>query len=295
MFRRIQLFIFLWFLALNSHAQFLAGPKGAFHIYDVHYPNKENQQIYDPKIDWGYKFGIMSYFPLISKFSLNWDFLFASRGRNVKMGESSWRLEETHYYLEFPLMLTLNFETKVWQLGPFRRLGPFTGYFGVGPNMSYWLNGYGTLNTNVLDHKYTIKFSPDGGDVNYLYIEPANRFQWGLDLAMGLFSPMTNNSELVTELRCTIGHTNLGFEGSSYMPILGFEDNLESNYRTITLSAAYLFYWDPGSLRKGKSTGGVKIKAKRIGGPEKKRKSTNRKTSEIKAPRKKVKNINKID
>ena len=104
---------------------------------------------------------------------------------------------------------------------------------------------------------------------------------------------MTNHAQLVTELRLTMGHTNLGFEESSYMPILGFEDDLESNYRTLTLSVGYLFYFDPGSLLKGKSTKGQKIKAKKIGGPEKKRTNTNKKTSKRRAPSKKVKDINK--
>ncbi|MFC2124787.1 hypothetical protein ACFLU5_08250 [Bacteroidota bacterium] len=287
------IFFFFFSIYQISYSQFLSGPKGSIHAYTAHYGDKDVQDIYNPKINIGYKAGISSIFPLSDHFSLGWDVLFSRRGRNVKMGESQWRLEEIHNFLEFPVLLNIKFDTRTYELGPFKRLGPFTGYFGIGPNMSYWFGGKGYLNTGGIGNNYKLQFSEFGGDFETLYILDANRFQWGMDLALGFFSPMSNNSQLLTEFRLTLGHTYMGGEESTYMPILGFEDNLEANYRLLSLSFGYLFYLDPGQLLKGKSTKGQKIKAEKIGGPKKKRTNTNKKTSKRKTSNKKPKNINK--
>ena len=75
--KSLFLFIITFFAITSSFGQFMSGPKGSIHAYTIHYPDKEVQNIYNPKIDIGYKLGITSIFPLSEHFSLGWDFMFS--------------------------------------------------------------------------------------------------------------------------------------------------------------------------------------------------------------------------
>ena len=185
-------------------------------------------------------------------------------------------MNEIHHFIELPLILNFQSEAEIKKLGPFKNIGPFTWFLGLGPNISYFLGGSGTLETQGGTHEYKISFGGKEGDYEYLTFSDVNRWQWGLDFNIGVISPLKNNRKLVTTVRFTYGHTQLGTENSSAMPILGFTDNLAHSYRILNLSFAYLFNVDLGLLRKGKSTHGAKIKTKNVSGPSSKPKNINR-------------------
>ena len=260
----------------KAHAQyFMAGPKIGVQAYTVSYQLNSAKEQYDPKVKFGFNAGVEFNIPLAKNFNLNPEINYTQRGRKVYTQETGWTINEVHHYLELPLILNFQVESRIKKLGPIKNIGPFSWFFGIGPNMSYLLGGSGTLQTQGNSHDYKISFEGNEGDYNYLTFHDVNRWQWGLDFNIGLISPLKNNKNLITTLRFTYGNTALGEEDGSSMPILGFTDNLKHSYRVLNLSFAYMFGMDVGLLRKGKSTKGAKIKTKNVGGKSSKPKNIN--------------------
>jgi hypothetical protein len=254
----------------------MAGPKAGIQVYGVNYQLQSAKEQFDSKVKVGFNAGLEFNIPLASRFNLNPEINYTQRGRKIYINETGWTLNEVHHYIELPLILNYQVEAKIRKLGPIKNIGPFTWFFGLGPNISYLLGGSGTLETNSGSLDYKISFGGNEGDYEYITFSEVNRWQWGLDFNIGLISPLKNNKNLVTTLRFTYGHTQLGDEDGSSMPILGFTDNLKHNYRVLNLSFAYLFGLDVGTLRKGKSTKGAKIKTKNIGKPSSKPQNINK-------------------
>jgi hypothetical protein len=269
--------MFVQLATLKVHAQyFMAGPKVGVQAYGVCYQLNSAKEEYDTKVKFGFNAGLEFNIPLTTRFNLNPEINYTQKGRKVIAKETSWTLNEIHHLIELPLILNYQNEAEIKKLGPFEHIGPFTWFIGLGPNISYFLGGSGTLQTQGGSVDYKISFGGMEGDYEYITFKNVNKWQWGLDFNIGLISPLRNNKKLVTTLRFTYGHTQLGPENGSSMPILGFTDNLKHGYRTLNLSFAYLFGLDVGLLRKGKSTHGAKIKTKNVGGPVSKPKNINR-------------------
>ena len=269
--------MFVQLATLRTHAQyFMAGPKVGIQAYGVRYQLKSAKEQFDPKVKVGFNAGMEFNIPLTPRFNLNPEINYTQKGRKVFVQETGWTLNEVHHLIELPLILNYQNEAEIKKLGPFKNIGPFTWFFGLGPNISYFLGGSGTLETQGGSVDYKISFGGNEGDYNYITFNDMNRWQWGLDFNIGLISPLKNKKNLVTTLRFTYGHTQLGEENGSAMPILGFSDNLKHSYRSLNLSFAYLFGLDVNLLRKGKSTKGAKIKTKNVSGPSAKPKNINR-------------------
>lgn len=262
---------------LNAQAQyFMAGPKLGIQANAVRYQLKSAYDQYETKVKPGFNAGFQFNIPLVKRFNLNPEINYTLKGRKNFSKETGWTLNEYHHYVELPLILNFQSVAEIKKLGPFRNIGPFTWFLGFGPNLSYFLGGSGTLETGAGIWDYKLSFGGNEGDYAYLTLHEVNRWQWGLDFNLGIISPLKNNKNLVTTLRFSYGHTELGGENGSFMPILGFSDNLKHGYRTLSLSFAYLFSIDMGMIRKGKSTKGAKIKTKNVGKPTSKPKNINR-------------------
>jgi len=265
-------FVFVQLATIRVQGQFfMAGPRAGIQVTGVNYQLESADEQFDPKLKFGYSAGFQFNIPLTASFNLNPEINYTQRGRKIYVKETGWTFNETHHYIELPLILNYQREGRI------KKLGTFDWFLGVGPNISYLLGGSGTLNTTVggsLDYK--LSFGGNESHYEYMTLDSVNRWQWGLDFNIGLISPLKNNKTLITTLRFTWGHTALGEEDGSFMPILGFTDNLKHSYRVLNLSFAYLFNLDLGLIRKGKSTKGAKIKTKNVGGKNGKPKNINR-------------------
>ncbi len=93
----------------------------------------------------------------------------------------------------------------------------------------------------------------------------SNRWLFGLGIGVGARFPIKKYQHVIVELRFIHGHTYLGKKGTglpdvdpnqgySYIKILGYEDTLKTNIKTISLSIAYVFDLDIQRGRMGKST-----------------------------------------
>ena len=80
--------------------------------------------------------------------------------------------------------------------------------------------------------------------MNYMH---ANRWLFGLGLGVGLKLPITSNQHVTIEFRYISGHTYLGKKGNglvttnpnqgySYINILGYDDTLKTNIKTVNLT-----------------------------------------------------------
>lgn len=268
------LFVLLAFIMIyeqKAHAQiFYAGPNVSGGLSVVRHHKQEYRDQFNSKIKPTFKGGLSLHIPLTTTFILSGDLNYAMRGRKIEVQENEWVLNEWHHYAELPLLLMIEKEGEIRQIGPFDRIGPFNWTFGVGPNISYLLGGSGTLETFSLHSDYRLSFGGKESDYHFITFDPVNRFQWGLDFQIGLTSPLINGSRLITNIKYTYGHTNLGIIESSTMPILGFTDNIAHNYQMLSLSVAYLFKFDLSLLKKGGRVKGQKIKTKAIDtGPNK--------------------------
>lgn len=276
----VLILILLSGIELITHAQeFSAGFNAGGGFSFVTYTRQEFKDMYSTKTKPGFKGGLSLNLPLTNSFNLYSEYNYTMRGRKVQAVENEWTMNEVHHYLEIPILFNIKRTGEIKKIGPFKQIGPFTWIIGAGPNISYLLGGSGTLETYARETDYKIAFNGHESDYHYLTFNPVNRWQWGIDIHLGLISPLANGKELFTSLKFTYGHTNLGSYDGSNMPILGFTDNIAHNYRIFTLSFAYLFHIDLREFYKGKSTKDKKVKAKAIN------------TS----PTKKGTNINKIN
>jgi hypothetical protein len=255
----------------------MAGFNAGGGISTVTYDRKEFRDLFDPGMKPAFKGGLSLDLPLTNTFHLYSEYNYAMRGRKVTGEETGWTLNEVHHYFEIPVLLNIRKTGEIKKIGPFEHIGPFTWMLGAGPNISYFMGGSGVLQTYAMETDYEISFGGEEGDYHYITFDPVNRWQWGIDIQLGLSSPLANGNEFFTSLKFTYGHTNLGSYNGSTMPLLGFSDNLAHNYKILSFSIAYLFHFDLREFYKGKSTKGQKIKAKRIDtGPTKKGKNINK-------------------
>jgi hypothetical protein len=297
----IRNYLIIVFLLLNSihlsFGQFRIGPKLGIHPYTVSYQDHQYKDQYDPKIKFGFLAGASLNIPISKVIEIRMDPAYDLRGRKVFVNENGWTMNEIHHFIEMPVQLIFQHEGQMKQIAPFRQIGPVNWYFGIGPNMSYFLGGRGKLETQVMDNPYKISFGGHEGDVDYISFSHANRFMWGLDFSLGMISTLANNNNLNADLKFTYGHTQIGPPNGSTMPILGFSDNLACRYQLLTLSVSYWYKIDLSRLRKGKSTMGQTIRTKKIDtGPKKKTKNINssRSGKRVKNRDSSPKNINRI-
>jgi len=253
----------LWFVFLlvisvkiGANAQkfdlgLLAGPQ----LYTVTFPDQDDRDIFNSKFKIGYRAGAYIIFPLENDFAWSSEVYFSKKGRKIENKEdgtinnASYNFIETSFLLrkEFDLTIIENIKGK-W-------------FFNFGPNINYWVGGKGVIDNNV-DIDYEVKFEEGKSDLEYNYIVDGNRWLFGIDIGIGIDTPIINSQKFETELRFTLGQTFLGARDGS-VPVNEFQniDNLRSHYRSIALVLRYGLGIDLKDARKGKST--FKVKNKR--------------------------------
>ncbi len=243
------IFLFAFFISFQSLAQFEIGPKIGFQTFKTVFNYGPDKDIYKSKFRVGYKFGGLIKVDLKPSFDLITDLTYARRGRSIEIRESRLRNIGKYNYIESSMMLRYKFEKMQYE-GINYRL-----FAGLGPNFGYWINGKGEFGSkNGPTKEYKVVFGPDPINTETMNLVNTNRAQWGLDIGVGAIIEVYGQQKLIVDLRFTLGHTFLGDENSASIPILGFEDNLEANYRIISFSVAYVFEIDVSQLKQGSST-----------------------------------------
>jgi hypothetical protein len=239
--------------------QYSLGILGGPNLTYATYGNRDTQKKFRPGVLLGYSAGGFVKFPLRDRYSFITELSFAQKGRTTNFNEN-WNNKTVFYMIDADMALRKSFRVKI------RENLPMNLFVGAGPNVEYILSARGRVKvTPGGESKYDVVFNsaPDSDFSNNYYTE-ANRWLFGVDLRAGGDAPLFNNQRVYVEIRFTWGQTYIGKKNSvSYLEIIGFEDDLKFNMKTLNLVFYYAFDFDMKKSRMGKSTKDKEVKKKR--------------------------------
>ena len=162
---------FLFFLsAIASEAQVYVGPIAGGQLSWTKFDNEDYNDSYAVKPVWGYHAGANISMKVRNRFFLHTSFLYSVKGRRIEGKQDILLSNKVRYnFVEIPVIYAVDFRGK---LGGGKE---FKYYFGVGPNISYWLGGRGRLYNSDLeenadyasrDLEYRIAFHGDAADAS---------------------------------------------------------------------------------------------------------------------------------
>lgn len=233
------------------------GPAAGAQMSWVRLSEEDDRNLYHSRPVYGYHAGVSVAFRVRERFFLHTSLLYSRKGKIIEGKQDRLlRNEVRHNYIELPFVYMMDFRGK---LGSGRQ---FKYAFGVGPNVSYWIGGRGTLantelsETGIGEKQYRIVFGKDlntVGDHEMGVMDP-NRIQLGLNFAANLTIEPQPNQKVLLRVRYHLGHSFFArtphgeFTGTYYGDVLRAQD------RSITLSAIFLLDLELEKRRKGKST-----------------------------------------
>jgi hypothetical protein len=230
----------------------LAGPQA----YKVSFQDKDDRDIYKSKIKLGYRVGGYIIFPLENDFAWSTELFYSKKGRKIENLIDGNINDAVYNFVELSFLIRKQFDLNIIE----KVKGKW--FFTFGPNINYWLNGRGVWNDRDI-YSYSVKFEDrEFGDLENNYVIDGNRWLFGIDIGIGIDTPIINSQKFETEIRFTLGQTFLGTkDGSIPNNNFFFDDNLRSNYRSLSLVLRYGLGIDMKNAKKGKST--FKVKRKR--------------------------------
>lgn len=266
---KASLFAFLFILILNNNLiaqpsqpalpQYSLGICGGPNINYSMYGDRDAQKHYKPGVVVGYSVGAFVKFPLKDRYSFITEASYGQKGRTTNFNEN-WNNKTVFRLIGANMALRKSFRIK------FKNNLPMNVYVGAGPSIEYILNAHGRVKvTPGGTSKYDVVFNgtPDS-DFRYNYYTDANRWLFGLDLRAGGDAPLLRNQRVYLEVRFTWGQTYIGKKNSSsYLEIIGFEDDLRFNMKTLSVVAYYALDFDMKKSRMGRSTKDREVKRRR--------------------------------
>lgn len=247
-------------------AQLLIGPVVGGNYSWIVFDDKElkNSQSVSPVF--GYHAGIHLGFTIRKRFFLHTSIIYSTKGKEINgIDDELLKNKATYQFIEMPILYAIDFK---------RQLGEksFKYFIGVGPNISYWLGGKGTLSNSELTEVFidkqdhTVVFEQDelSLQADQMNVADPNRFQLGLNLGAGIELEPARNQRLLLTARFELGHTFFSGDTDGYFPtVIAYQDEMRARNQGLRLSASYLFDLKLKERKKGKSTINFK-KRKRV-------------------------------
>ncbi|MFZ5999224.1 MAG: porin family protein [Bacteroidota bacterium] len=241
-----------------SSAQILIGPEIGPQVSWVSFEDKESRSPYRRKPVVGYHAGVGVSFRVHKRFFLNAAVLYSTKGKSLTGREDQiFRHQARYRYIDIPMAYTVEFLNKV---GKSRQ---YKWYLGMGPNVSYWISGKGSLenaqlNENLIERlDYKVVFNKERGDFtdNQMSVADPNRLQLGLNLSAGfVFEPM-GYQKILMNIRYEAGHSFYSRESTGLFNLTNeYEDNLRVRNQGFRLTFAYMIDLKTEERKKGKST-----------------------------------------
>ena len=250
----------------SSRAQVYIGPVAGGQISWTKFDDKDFYDSYDIKPVWGFHAGANISLKVRNRFFLHTSFLYSTKGRVVE-GKSDLLLKNKvkYNFIEVPIVYAVDFRAKIG------RGKEFKYYFGLGPNISYWLGGKGKLYNSDLEEnaefasqnlEYSIVFrkDPDNFANDEMNVAEPNRIQLGLNLASGFVFEPGPNQKILFMLRYELGHSFLSQTSNGTFRPTYYQDVLQSRNMGLRASLTYLLDLRVEDMKRGKST----IKKKRL-------------------------------
>ena len=251
--------LFSWSVSITYGQNFSMGLKLGPSVTWSAFADKEAKQNFNSEPKVGYIIdGIIS-FPLKKNYSFFSEFGFKQSGRKIKFNDDTWENNANYRFIDLSMALRKSFNVRI------KKDVSTRCFFNAGPNINYWLDGKGKIKTQALSSAYEVIFNQEpNANFRHNYMNDVNRWLFGIDLGVGTDANITKTQRLLFELRFTYGHTYLGKKtGSSTIDLLGFQDNIKSNFKTLTFTACYFFDFDMRKSKFGKSTKDREIKRRR--------------------------------
>lgn len=223
--------------------------------------DKEDRDAFSSGVNVGYTGGVLVGFPLGTRYSVFSEAAFSKKGRKMKFNDDEWTNTANYKFVDLSLILRRSFHFYL------RKDVPSEWFINIGPEVSYWLSGKGSIKASGDPYGYDMVFDNlADGSFDKMHIGNANRWLFGLIIGTGFEVPLPRDHNLVVEFRFVSGHTFLSgdkdFNPNNY-PVLGFDDTLRMNLKTLSVTLAYVINEDIKELRKGKSTKDKEVKRKR--------------------------------
>jgi hypothetical protein len=239
-------------------AQILIGPVVGPQVSWVKFDDKDSKALYKQRPVYGFHAGLGVSFRVHKRFFLNTAFLYSQKGKVLDgKDDALLRFKSKYNYIDVPMIYTVEFLHKVGKIKQYKF------FFGIGPNVSYWLGGKGYLeNTqlneilvNHVDYKIVYDKADNDYTNNQMNVTSANRFQFGLNFATGfVFEPLGYQKIMMT-IRYELGHSYMspGNPGT-FQQTVEYKDDLRTRVQGLRLSASYLIDLKNSESKKGKST-----------------------------------------
>jgi Outer membrane protein beta-barrel domain len=246
----------LFFLTTSTFSQILVGPVAGANYSWTSFRDEDLKDAYGMSPVFGFHVGGHLAFKVQKRFFLHTSLVYASKGRNLT-GELDTKLRNKarYNYIDMPISYTVDFKGKIGNSKEFKY------FIGIGPNVSYWLNGNGTLynsdfeenNLGELSYKIAFKKLPDSQKPDEMTIEDPNRFQLGLNFVAGVVLEPAPRQRVMVSIRYELGHSYLGKTNGIFQNTY-FQDPLQSRNQGFRVSLAYLIDLKVEDRKKGKST-----------------------------------------
>lgn len=240
-------------------AQILVGPVAGGNISWIKFNDKDFRSEYSQKPVLGYHAGVQFSFRVRKRFFLHSSLIYSTKGKSLTSPNGDLEITARNQYIEMPIIYTVNFRGMIGKK-------PFKYFAGIGPNVSYWLSGKGTIentdthefsNTGPIVH-YKTKFGAppesrqDIGDEEMIVARP-NRIQLGINLTTGLVFEPAPNREIMVTLRYERGHSFMSRESNGIFKATYYEDIMQIRNQGFRLSVAYLIDLQVEKRKRGKS------------------------------------------
>jgi len=268
---KVTVYAGIVFLLIGSNvfSQILVGPVVGGQMTWVSFDDEASQDEVSSQPVFNFHAGGSVAFRVQKRFFLQTSILYMQRGKVIegKSLDPSLRNEVNYQYLDMPILYTAEFKGRIGQDKVFK------WYFGVGPNVSYWLGGKGVLrngdlNENLvnppdytLPYKIVFKKDPEFISENEMNVAEPNRLQLGLNFSAGLIVEPFGEQKFMLTTRYMLGHSffsptsngQFGLDG-----ILYYQDDLRVRNQEVVLSLHYFIDLKTEERNKGKSTSKVK-------------------------------------
>jgi hypothetical protein len=260
---RFIFFVALIVYSVDSSSQILIGPVLGGQLGWATFDDKDNKDIYRISPNLGFHAGVSTSFRVRKRFFLQTSIQYSRKSKTIEGKNDRALVNEAKYnYLDMPILYTAEFKGKLGK----KSNREFKWYLGVGPTVSYWLGGKGTLSNSDLEESniavlpYEITFDKNENDVQEgeMNIQDANRIQLALNISAGLILEPVGFHKIMVAMRYEFGHSFLSRTSDGYFGgydgVLFYEDELQVRMQTLNLSLHYFIDLKTDQRNKGKST-----------------------------------------
>lgn len=255
----LLLFAALLLTATTLDAQILIGPVAGPQVSWVSYDrNSDSKGLYNQTPVYGFHAGLGISFRVHKRFFLSTAFLYSTKGKNIEGTQDKLLKFKSRYnYIDVPMVYTVEFLHKVGKAKQYKF------FFGIGPNVSYWLGGNGSIQNSQLSEvlidniDYKIVFDREENDYaeDEMNVRDANRFQFGLNFETGFVFEPLGYQKIKLTVRYELGGSYLSPDNPGTFRLTNeYTDDLRTHIQGFRISASYLIDLRNEESKKGKST-----------------------------------------